>query len=214
MQYHLIPQVRLTTGGAVSYQRGRWHHIHLRQGSVDGACGAYSILMALLVLGQLDYDQLTSFGHADGRSRAGKLLAGLEKFPGLFRQGMNTDELSQLLHKNFGQVLSLDSVARLDGNPWQFTMDQLNTGRPVIIRIQGSGCGHWMVVIGVELDEKDRVARLLALDSSVDAPNVCPWNAFITPRRQKAHQYPFEWHSDESSCYVQIEEAVAVWQRT
>lgn len=214
MQYHLIPQVRLKLEGAVSYQDGKLKQVHLRQGSVDGACGAYSIMMTLLVLGQLDYDQLTTLARADGRSRAGKLLSSLEQYPGLFRQGMDVAELSQLLQNNFRQVLSFVPITQSEGDPWKFAVDHVREGSPVIISMQGTGCGHWMVVIGVELDDKDRVTRLLALDSSVDAPNICPWNAFITPRRQKGHEYPFEWHSDGSSCYVQIEEAVAVWQRS
>ena len=214
MQYQLIPQVRLKPNGAVSCQDGKWKQVHLQQGSVDGACGAYSIMMTLLVLGQLDYDQLTTLARADGRSRAGKLISSLEQYPGLFRQGMDVTELSQLLQNNFRQVLSFAPITQPGGDPWKFTADHVRKGSPVILSMQGTGCGHWMVVIGVELDDKNRVTRLLALDSSVDAPNVCPWNAFITPRHQKGHKYPFEWHSDGSSCYVQIEEAVAVWQRT
>ena len=50
MQYPVIPQVRLTSAGAVSHQLGKWWKIQLRQGSANGACGAYSIMMALLVL--------------------------------------------------------------------------------------------------------------------------------------------------------------------
>ena len=44
MQYKLIPQVYLTAAGAVSNQAGTLQEIHLRQGSADGACGAYSIM--------------------------------------------------------------------------------------------------------------------------------------------------------------------------
>lgn len=211
MQYQLIPQILLTTAGAVSNQDGALQEIHLRQGSVDGACGAYSIMMTLLILGQLEYEQVTALSRLDRRTRPGRLQTSLEKFPGFFQQGLDGHDMSILLH-NFNQVLETAEEKEPD-NCWQFIIDHLQQDHPVIIGVQCDGYGHWMVAVGVETNTEGKVTRLLALDSTADAPDVCPWNAFITPHRTKKQPFPLRWHSGGTTRQARLDEAVAVWLR-
>ena len=211
MQYQLIPQILLTSTGAVSNKDGAPQEIHLRQGSADGACGAYSVMMTLLILGQLDYEQVTALSRLDRRTRPGRLQTGLEKYPGLFQQGLDGHDISVLLH-NFNQVLATEEEKQPE-NCWQFILDHLEQDHPVIIGLQCDGFGHWMVIVGTETDTKGKVTRLLALDSTANAPDVCPWNAFITPRKNKRQLFPMEWHSGGITRNTRLDEAVAVWLR-
>ncbi|WP_215137722.1 hypothetical protein [Hymenobacter sp. ISL-91] len=110
----------LTTAGAVSVQNNILQAVHLRQGSADGACGAYSVMMTLLILGQLEYDAITALNPVDRRKRAGRFQTGLEKFPGLLQQGMDIGEMSKLLH-SFNRVLATIEEQQPE-QCWQFIL--------------------------------------------------------------------------------------------
>lgn len=48
--------------------------VHLRQGDMDGACGPYCLVMAMLVRGQLRRRQAKGLERVDSRSRYGRLM--------------------------------------------------------------------------------------------------------------------------------------------
>ncbi|TGE21544.1 hypothetical protein E5K00_14770 [Hymenobacter aquaticus] len=168
-------------------------------------------MMVLLLLGRLDYEQLTGLEQTDGRRREGRFLARLERFPGLFRQGMDMQEVQGLLLDSFGKVLHVEPAPNGGETSWEFIIGHLQNDHPVVISVRNESCGHWMVAVGVEFDDRQKVVRILALDSSAAASGICPWNAFIEARQKSKSQYSFNWHSDGTSCSVQIEDVVAIW---
>ena len=62
-----------TECGPESEFEGFMQKVFLQQGSIDGACGPYSIFMGLLSLGLISYDKITS-RTVKGNERLGKLL--------------------------------------------------------------------------------------------------------------------------------------------
>ena len=50
--------------------------VHLTQGSLDGACGAYSLAIVLIILGVIDKESITDIP-PDRRRSIGKLIADL-----------------------------------------------------------------------------------------------------------------------------------------
>ena len=57
-QVHLISQLFLQQGVLRSRVKSSAKKVHFRQGELDGACGAYSIAMALNIVGAFDADYL------------------------------------------------------------------------------------------------------------------------------------------------------------
>ena len=57
-EIHLISQLFLENGILKSKVGRSTKKVHYRQGELDGACGAYSIAMALNIIGAFDADYL------------------------------------------------------------------------------------------------------------------------------------------------------------
>lgn len=73
-QVHLISQLFLQQGVLRSRVKSSAKKVHFRQGELDGACGAYSIAMALNIVGAFDADYLNKETEkVDFRTAEGKL---------------------------------------------------------------------------------------------------------------------------------------------
>ena len=213
MPIHLLPQIRLTANGPVTKQARHWRSVHLTQGNLDGACGPYSVMMALLLLGQLRFDEVTSYGFLFDRTQSkGKLWHMLEKGPGLLRDGTDLRDLHRLLQRSFGQELCSYPVAGTPEALVQFTVEHLREGRPVLLGLRYAGQGgHWLVIIGCEENEQGHINKLLVLDSSSTAPSLCAWNAFVdveAPAKYKRYRY--QWVNASCTTAVTLEDALAI----
>ena len=71
--------------------------VHLRQGDMDGACGPYCLVMAMLVRGQLRRRQAKGLERVDSRSRYGRLMKALDQHGPLLRVGTTGVDLLELL---------------------------------------------------------------------------------------------------------------------
>jgi hypothetical protein len=111
--FHTITQIRLTSPGPESLQARRWHLIHLTQGSLDGACGPYSVVIVLLILGLLRHDDAASYGNwIDPASHKGKFWRLLEKGPAVLRDGTDLSELQKLAAHVGTQPLTVADVVK------------------------------------------------------------------------------------------------------
>src|SRR5512147_2545150 len=71
--------------------------VHLMQGSLDGACGPYSLMMALLICGVVDRNEAARYGAVDRRTSLGRLLAEWHRLGPLVKQGTDPVQLADLL---------------------------------------------------------------------------------------------------------------------
>jgi hypothetical protein len=163
---------------------------YLSQGSLDGACGVYALLIALTVAGAFDDD-------AAQESALGRGFEGLQakyKLGPLITEGLNVTQLRTFLSAldDGAGGWRLHKVAGEAGTASQFRQI-VNTlqASPVILGVEE----HWTVAIGWELSESvgggakggvptadshPNVGRLLLLDPAPPLPVAAYWNAVLT----------------------------------
>ncbi|VTL96977.1 Uncharacterised protein [Pseudomonas aeruginosa] len=118
--------------------------VHLRQGDMDGACGPYCLVMAMLVRGQLRRRQAKGLERVDSRSRYGRLMKALGQHGPLLRVGTTGVDLLELLAQiNDTEHFALKGEGRL---LVRRTREYLQGGYPVVLGFhgrKGSDIRHW-----------------------------------------------------------------------
>lgn len=158
--------------------------MHLRQGELDGACGPYCVVSALITLGLMDRDDVLSNMHAwKGSSREGRFRDALYAFGVLSSEGTDGSDLLWLTdyYKRVG--LQADHVEGSKNQVFECVADAVESGELPIVRVQWQGGGgHWLLVVGYqgEVDGDDlQLTHLLCLDPGQEAPRASLWNAVL-----------------------------------
>ena len=124
--------------------------VHLRQGDMDGACGPYCLVMAMLVRGQLRRRQAKGLERVDSRSRYGRLMKALDQHGPLLRVGTTGVDLLELLAEiNDTEHFALKGEGR---RLVRHTREYLEAGFPVVLGFhgrKGSDIRHWGLAIGM-----------------------------------------------------------------
>lgn len=167
--------------------------IHLRQGEIDGACGPYCLLMAVIALGLAEKNELIC-GRYHGNSKIAKLIKALEQSSGeyFFRNGANREHLNNAIKIAFNRDIELvyREGSSLSGRGFRgymdlFVKDDVDLVWPVIIEIsfgKNSPWSHYVLVVGYE-HNPDGESRYLLLDPGTEKPRKgdC-WNAKLEAR--------------------------------
>jgi hypothetical protein len=174
LQTRLHPGV-IPPATATWRQRGR--SAHLRQGSLEGACGPYACFSALIVLG------VASRAHV----RCLRLIAEGDRLEQTWRRsqefffsGADDRDMVKLLG-------TLDQYVRhrlVTGSMRQvlaFTLQRLAKDDVVILGLNSESTygGHWVLAVGIELIVKGStrtITGVLCLDSAEEAPVLTPFN--------------------------------------
>lgn len=89
---------------------------HYRQGDLDGACGAYSIAMVLNILGVFEADNIYSDSNSgDNRFAERRLIKALNE-QGLYRDGLDSNEIRQILTTNYKKHVNVESYKKNEIN--------------------------------------------------------------------------------------------------
>lgn len=234
-QYFVIDQIEIDHDGPVANgprifrKKIKKQLIHLSQGSIDGACGPYCIMMALLICGLIDRDDLVCLRSIDGRTNPGKLVNLLQEYQGLFRNGTNTVDLKKMLIASYSKKLVVFDPEDdgLESDIRKFVKKHLDNNHPVILWLKyPKSKGHWVVAIGYEymepltskLNTKDnddesalrasrKPLRFLLLDPDDDGPTISAWNGVVDAVGTKG-SYPFIWWGDNNK--VKFHSALAL----
>ncbi|TXK23397.1 hypothetical protein FVR03_22695 [Pontibacter qinzhouensis] len=213
MAIHIIDQLETTEcGPEANNGKDYLQEVFLNQGSIDGACGPYSILMGLLALGLADRNEVIAF-NTDGRTRLGKLINKLNNdYTSLFKHGTYLDDLEKILLDSYGSLIDVEIRETKNKDLINFTIQHLRENRPTIVGINFSGGGHWMLAVGFEENKEKEIFRLLLLDPSGAKPIVSSWNSIIDLNVTQKGKYPFKWWTN--SCHVQFEQAITMWRKS
>lgn len=208
---HLISQISLSPEGPQSPgPDGQLQLVFLRQGHLDGACGPYSVLIALLICGLVRRDDLIGIWRLDKRTSQGQLIARLEARPGLIRDGIGLHDLEADLRGLFRSRLRTERCEESGTTLRAFVLEQIRGDRPVILGHHGVGFSHWSTVIGYEADELDEPTRLLLLDPGGPEPTIAVWNA-VLDIQGTGGVYPYlSWGYGEPA-KAGIAHALALW---
>ena len=179
--FKVIEQLQLIDGilmckkpSGRSFQRA-----HYKQGDLDGACGAYSISMVLNILGVFEADEIYSDSDkSDNRLAERRLIKALNE-QGLYRDGLDSSDIQGILSKNFSKYVSVQAFSKKD-NIVDLIKANLNENTPVILRLGlNRDNGHWVVVVGYEIDTHGEIIAFLTLDPGVNSPTYSLWNGVL-----------------------------------
>lgn len=189
------------SGGLIN-RRG--DKVHLRQGDMDGACGPYCLVMAMLARNQLGRRQAKGLAPVDARTRYGQLMAALERHETLIRVGTTGADLLELL-----SVIS-DKEFRVERGSGtrmvELTRRHLEENIPVVLGFhgrKGSDIRHWGLAVGMSED------AFFLLDPAHDLQRGLAWNALLTTQANGS-RFGYRYLNPKGTWAVTLKEMVAL----
>jgi hypothetical protein len=185
--------------------------IHLRQGEMDGACGHYSMMMALIMLGlyrREDASDLLDFGH-DSDTPQGKFGQRIKK-RGFF-EGTATKDIQKIIGDTFKSDLKVTSMEGTGVEIRNFVESNIKKDNPVMLAFQYKGGAHWVVVVGLDFcgeDDNKELYRFLVLDPGGSNPKFSLWNGVVSVKSEPG-PYPYKWWTDNDNYNVKFIYALA-----
>lgn len=171
--------------------------VFLKQGDLDGACGPYSLMMALILSGAINRTRAEQLwlGKVDGRTTFAKFIKDLDV---LFSNGISDEKLLELFThiqklintKNINNLalVNIDNKSK-NGQPKNTSFlhavkDHIDEfDRPVIVGLQwNSNDAHFAVAIGYQLKVDaygEKLAHILTLDPGSDIGKISAWNGVL-----------------------------------
>lgn len=191
-----------------------WQSVHLRQGSMDGACGLYSLMMGLIICGVVRYDDACSLSAFSSKSKIGRLFEYFANLSPLLIEGTNADHILTAINKYFPGKIDIQEKERKRSDIVKFIDQHIINNHPVLLILTFEGGGaHWVLVIGRESEKRGKkttLCRFLILDPSEETPKICSWNGVIDTRKQKG-RYPYSWWTKKFT--AQLTCAIAIWPK-
>lgn len=178
-----------------------------RQGDLDGACGPYAAMTALVTAGLLTRQEAIEIWSESPDQRT-KFFKAIDGIPALVPGGIDGDQLKELiqavLKKIYGKITYTlrDSLVEEEEDRIKIgrslipivksTLDNLEM--PVILKLDWEGGGaHWIVAIGYEAEEDGRVAHFFVLDSGFDVARTQIWNGILSAQPAKTGPKPYPY---------------------
>lgn len=207
---NVMPTLSLSAAGPVN-EAG--DPVHCRQGDLDGACGPYSLIMALIAAGLVRREEVEYGSLSDGRTRLGKFQSRLRDFGGLITEGTDEFELDWLVDC-FRSQISVDYIEGTTRELVAGAVEAIGNQQSTIVGVDWTGGnGHWLLVVGYQGQrvkdpsgvEREVVTHLLCLDPFIEAPRVSLWNAVLQVQTEdgqvvNAGRYPTNhWGGIEAS---------------
>lgn len=194
-EIHLLPNIGHKEGATCYFDCNKQRlPLHEHQGSMDGACAVYSIIMSLKLVKYISNADVDVYGKLDKRTHKGRLLHELMESRGLVRQGTDFKELTQKIKSICKDDIYIEHM-RFKTNSAMITqleemVDDNWIGSVVLGMDYKHGGGHAVLFVGIEYDIHGKMSKILCLDPGCEESFIAPWNCYIdvTNRRGK---YPF-----------------------
>lgn len=197
-----------------------------RQGDLDGACGPYAAMTAMVAAGLLTRQEAIEIWtkSPDRRTKFAKAIDGP---PALVKDGIDGDQLKELIQGALKKVRGKTTYTLRDSLD-EGEKDRGTIGRslihivksslddsemPVILKLDWEGGdAHWVVAIGYQAEEDDRVAHFFVLDPEFDATRTQIWNGLLSaqPTKPGPRPYPY-WSGNTGKHYRQCQITRAIF---
>ena len=212
--FKTINQIQLVRGELVcALKSGNGKQTaHQRQGSLDGACSAYSISMALIIIGIVDAQDIRN-NSLRKNTREGKFIRDLVENNGWYNDGRTFLEVKEQTDLFLGKIVQATLFRKKDGDIVDFIKDYIENDIPVLLHIRYKGeSGHAIVVVGIQYDKNDKMDSLLCLDPGFESPVISFWNCMIKIKKSGTTDYPHCWYSIDGkpNSNVYLHEALAI----
>ena len=198
-QIYVLSCLDSTSNGPVSTYTDQ--PVHLRQGDLDGACGHYSMMMVLIMLGHFSRDEAcTILGYEDDLNpEYGKLLKKIMNKK--FFLGTLPSDIKSIVNTAFKGEIVTNPCEGTGVEIRRFVEESLLEDKPVMLGIEFSGGAHWVIAVGLDYDGADddkNLCRFLVLDSGGLCPTFSAWNGAVTTL-SKQGPYPYHWYNEKDS---------------
>ena len=166
---------------------GKLTRVFAQQGTLDGACGIYSLMMMLIFHKKLDWEDLIDGKRAKNNKFVDRIqYEFLYDLSGICSGGYDFLEISDRANQCFGGTMceayttepgTLNTISRCFLH--EMIKFYLDNRRPVMLGYsKPSGPGHALVAIAYRREAKNRL-RLFCLDPSHGVPFMHLWNTVI-----------------------------------
>ena len=207
-QIKIIDRVNLTKDGL--FVKGTKQEIHLQQGSLDGACAVYSMMMCLIMSKVIKRKEITDLDFClDGRKSKGRLVRLFLEQKGFIRKGYYFKDLQSDLNKVF--LSKINSICYYENERTSLVDDiieALQNNLPVEIGFtrKGNKNGHAVVAIGYQ--EFNNSVSFFCLDPEFDLPKGQFWNNILQVNTDSTAKYNCINNQEES--VVAIDEILII----
>ena len=200
---YILPQLSLSPEGELKAYRQK---LHLQQGDMDGACAIYSLMMDLIAIKCIKRSLADNIWmKVRGNTREGKLIHHIVNNQGLYRNGVDMNDLANEASKIYHRLLNIEYV---NSDIVPTIADQIDNGHPCIVSFSyNKKSGHAMTAVGYEKCNK-KITKIFCLDPARLAPKSSYWNAIIVLNHFKANQYTDLYIPDNSK--VTIDEIITI----
>ena len=191
---------------------GRYKSVFKKQGSLDGACATYSVIMNLLILGVIS-EKDTWINASHKTKEAKKLFKVFCNDYGMHRNGQTYFKIKKMLIESVSSVVSVVHKLTSDKDSVAIIKETIDTRLPIIISIgdkKDDEWGHAMLAIGYEENDNGLVSKILCLDPSGDYIHGRKrWNSEIqiTP---KQYRLSTDWDGVATNKIVTLEDVLII----
>ena len=156
-----------------------------KQGTLDGACATYSVIMNLLVLGVIS-DKDTEIGdHEYSDRKTKKLFKVFCEDYGMHRYGQSFTKIKKMLTESFSSVVTVKHRLTKGRDSVTEIINAIDDDTPVVMSIEfNPTSAHALLAIGYE-EENGTIQKILCLDPSGEKPRGKRWNAEIGVARKR-----------------------------
>ncbi len=206
---HIINRIQLSNKGLIV--KGTKQAVHLQQGTMDGACAVYCMMMCLIMIRSIHRNDVVSLDddRIKGNTSKGRLIRTFLHYNGFVRKGYFLSTLKDELLHAYKKMVSTEYYA-LENDSDIFidsVLDSLKNNYPVELGFQRKGkTGHAVVAIGYE--ENPTNILLYVLDPGYPMPFGQYWNNVFQVDKNSSRKYN-SYNFVENSC-VQINEALVI----
>ena len=193
-QIYLLENLDLTINGLCTKDES----VFLQQGSLDGACGPYCLFMALIIVGEIEYEQATNLHTAKGNTRLGKAIKVMESWKVLIHSGTDTTNLKEFLDIGYSKRIKINTAEEYrNKNLVQFIVDELSDNKPTLVSVYwNQDMGHRLLAVGYQTDDDKNVTKLLFLDPSEPIGKNQYWNSVIVIAESYQKKHHHQWLND------------------
>lgn len=213
----IIDKLHLNNGEVkCKTSNGKFQQIHLRQGDLDGACTAYSVMMILIMIKAINFSDISIYKKHDKRNAKGRLIKEFLETKGLYRDGAYYDQVQKNLQHSFAKMVKSDWINTEGEESIKEIKNKLENDMPVLISVSFSGGKHALVAIGLEYDKDNNITKIFCLDPSFDSPCATYWNSIINVEFTDKGKYPYYWITAKGSndCKVQLCDLIVIEKKS